>query len=122
MMEILSREQLVGFASNKLRGLILDSIERGLILNSVERGLNNVLEKERGFVYHRINENFGIKKEDIPDKPEELVGALREIFQGGSAVIESAIATEMNDVMDSKPKEVPFAMTAIYLKKMEESH
>ena len=102
-----------------LKGLILDSVERGLILNSVERGLNNVLENEKRFLYDRINKNFGLKNEDIPDKPEELVGALREIYDGGSAVIERAIATEMNYVMESKPKEVPFDMTADYLKRMD---
>ena len=117
----LLRDQLIELSSNKLKGLILDSVERGLIVDSVERGLNNVLEKGQSFVYHRINENFGIKKEDIPDKPEDFVRALREIFKGGSVIIERAIATEMSNVMESKPEGVPFDKTSNCLKILEAS-
>ncbi len=95
--------------------MILDSVERGLILDSVERGLDTVEESEKKLVYHRIKENFGIKKEDIPDKPEEFLGAIRKIFGGGSAVIERAIAKEMTVVLDSKPKQVEFGKTSNYV-------
>jgi len=115
----ISVEQSAEPRPNKMKDLILDSVERGLILDSVERGLNNVLGTEQKVMYHRINENFGLGKEDIPDKPEDFLRALRKIFKGGSAVIERAIASEMSDFMESIPERVPFHMTSNYLKKLE---
>ncbi len=95
--------------------MILDSVERGLILDSLERGLSTVEGDEKGLVYHHIKENYGIKKEDIPDKPEEFIGAIRKIFGGGSAIIERAIEREMAYVMSSKPEQVDFGRTSNYL-------
>jgi len=111
----LSEEEVIGFDASNLRKIILDSVERGLILNSVERGLNVVEGDAKGIVYHRIKENFGIEKEDIPDRPEEFIGAIRKIFGGGSAIIERAIEKEMADVMSSKPDRVDFGRTSNYL-------
>lgn len=111
----MSEEETIGFEPSKMRRMILDSVERGLILDSVERGLNTVSGPEKGLVYHRIKENFGITKEDIPDKPEEFIGAIRKIFGGGSAIIERAIEREMTDVMNSKPDQVDFGRTSNYL-------
>ena len=111
----LSEEEMIGFDARKLRKMIIDSVERGLILNSVERGLNMVEGDAKGIVYHHIKENFGIEKEDIPDKPEEFIGAIRKIFGGGSAIIERAIEREMADVMSSKPDRVDFGRTSNYL-------
>ncbi len=111
----LSEEETIGFDPTKLRRMILDSVERGLIMDSVERGLNVVEGDAKGIVYHRIKENFGIKKEDIPDRPEEFISAIRKIFGGGSAIIERAIEREMSDVMSSKPEHVDFGRTSNYL-------
>jgi len=84
-------------------------------MDSVERGLDVVEGDAKGIVYHRIKENFGIEKADIPDRPEEFIGAIRKIFGGGSAIIERAIEKEMADVMSSKPDQVDFGRTSNYL-------
>lgn len=111
----MSEEETVDFKSSELRRLIVDSVERRLILDSVERGLSIVEGDAKGLVYHRIKENFGITKEDIPDKPEEFIGAIRKIFGRGSVIIERAIEQEMTEVMNSKPKQLDFGRTSNYL-------
>lgn len=63
-----------------------------LLLESVDEGLNVLGESVKHTVYYYVHNNSGLKREEIPLRPEDFSRALRNIFGSvGASFIEDQI-------------------------------
>ncbi|MBI2183324.1 MAG: hypothetical protein HYU39_00030 [Thaumarchaeota archaeon] len=68
------------------------------ILQCVDHALSLLGESGRDAVYFYIERSFGLKKHDIPTKPQELIDALDRIFGGGATVLEQVMLREVKGI------------------------
>jgi hypothetical protein len=70
-------------------------VDQGIVL-CVENGLELLGEKSRREVYSHLVANFGLKKEEIPDKPEVFRKGLDSLFgEKGAEAIERLIVRKV---------------------------
>lgn len=60
----------------------------------IQKKLREFLFTETEVFYYHL-ENVGVRRDEILDKPEQFVDALHDIFGNGSALIESALISEI---------------------------
>ena len=65
------------------------------ILTCVDKGLNHLGESVKHVIYWHLEHRFGIKREKIPDRPEEFVRGLKAIYGAGANIIEKGIVREI---------------------------
>ena len=65
------------------------------VLDCVERGLATIGENTKYVVYRYMEEEKGLKPKDIPEKPDEFIDVLNEIFGIGAINLEKAIVREI---------------------------
>lgn len=62
-----------------------------LLLEAVDEGLSSLGDSSKHAIYYYLKKTFKIKKQDIPDRIEEFVKAIEEIFGPGSKILEIRI-------------------------------
>lgn len=66
------------------------------ILTCVDRGLDHLGETVKYVIYWHLEHKFGLRKDKIPDSPEEFIKGLEEIYGMGTIIIEKNIVREIN--------------------------
>jgi len=64
---------------------------RKLLLEAVDEGLSSLGDSPKKAIYFHLERNFGIKKQDIPDRIEEFTEAIEKIFGHGARILEICI-------------------------------
>jgi hypothetical protein len=67
------------------------------VLKCVDRGLRCLGETVKRIVYWYLENEQGLKREEIPDKPQEFIIGLEKIYGSGAKIIERFIVSEMVD-------------------------
>ena len=62
-----------------------------LLLEAVDEGLSSLGDSPKKAIYFHLERNFGIKKQDIPDRIEEFTEAIEKIFGHGARILEICI-------------------------------
>jgi hypothetical protein len=62
-----------------------------LLMESIDDGLSVLGESGKQVVYYHLEENFKIKRQDIPYKIEEFTDAIERIFGDGAKILEIKI-------------------------------
>ncbi|MEM3646714.1 MAG: hypothetical protein QW334_01020 [Thermofilum sp.] len=65
------------------------------VLACVDKGLSHLGETIKHVVYWYLENECGLKKEEIPEKPEEFITGLEKMYGPGARVIEMNILSEM---------------------------
>jgi hypothetical protein len=64
---------------------------RKLLLEAVDEGLSSLGDSSKHAIYYYLEKAFNIPKQDVPDKIEEFVKAIEEIFGDGAKILEIRI-------------------------------
>ncbi len=72
------------------------SKSRDRFLACVDRGLSHLGETIKHVVYWYLENEYDLKKDAIPDKPEEFMKALEKMYGPGAKVMERNMVREMN--------------------------
>ncbi|MBO3754052.1 MAG: hypothetical protein FGF53_04140 [Candidatus Brockarchaeota archaeon] len=67
------------------------------VLTCVDKGLSRLGGTVKHVVYWYIENEYGLKREEIPEKPEEFVKGLEKMYGPGAQVIERNILKEMSE-------------------------
>jgi len=70
---------------------------RDRVLKCVDNGLRCLGETVKRVLYWYLENEQGLKREEIPDKPGEFITGLEKIYGPGARVIERLIVSEMAD-------------------------
>lgn len=62
-----------------------------LLLEAVDEALSSLGDSSKQAIYFCLEKNFAIKRQDIPDKIQELANALENILGGGAKILEIQI-------------------------------
>jgi len=79
------------------------------ILRCVDKALDTFGESFRQVVYYYVGQNYGLKQQDIVDRPQDFVEALRNIFGAGADVIERVLAENIKSEFNIDIVEWSFA-------------
>ncbi|MBO3797384.1 MAG: hypothetical protein QXN67_08130 [Thermoproteota archaeon] len=71
--------------------------QKDRVLRCVDNALRCLGETAKRIIYWYLENEHGLKKEEIPDKPEEFITGLEKIYGSGARVIERLIVSEMAD-------------------------
>ncbi|MBO3840999.1 MAG: DUF3227 domain-containing protein [Candidatus Brockarchaeota archaeon] len=67
------------------------------VLKCVDKGLSRLGGTVKHVVYWYIENEYGLKREEIPEKPEEFVKGLEKMYGPGARVIELNILKEFSE-------------------------
>ncbi len=67
------------------------------VLTCVDKGLSRLGGTVKHVVYWYIENEYGLKREEIPEKPEEFVKGLEKMYGPGARVIELNILKEFSE-------------------------
>lgn len=65
------------------------------VLACVDRSLNHLGESVNYVIYWHLEHKFGLKKDKIPERPEEFIKGLEGMFGSGASMIEKIIVREI---------------------------
>ncbi|MEM3465021.1 MAG: hypothetical protein QW506_00835 [Thermoproteota archaeon] len=77
--------------------------QKDRVLRCVDNALCCLGETAKRIIYWYLENEQGLKKEEIPDKPEEFITGLEKIYGSGARVIERLIVSEMVDEFGVEP-------------------
>jgi bifunctional DNA-binding transcriptional regulator/antitoxin component of YhaV-PrlF toxin-antitoxin module len=80
---------------SKLSQTYISQHAKEKIQNCVEKGFEFLDESAKISVFWHLENDFGITKDSIIEKPDEFVNALRGIFGDGSIILEKKISKEI---------------------------
>ncbi len=66
------------------------------ILACIDRGLNHLGDSVKYVIYWHLEHRFGLKREKIPDRPEDFIRGLEAIYGAGASIIEKGIVREIS--------------------------
>jgi hypothetical protein len=66
-----------------------------VLFEAVDNGLLTLGESPRCAIYFRLEKNWQLKKEEIPQKVEKFLEGLENIFGPGSRVVENVIVEDL---------------------------
>ncbi len=66
-----------------------------VLIEAVDNGLLTLGKSPRSAIYFRLEKNWQLKREEIPEKVEKFLKGLENIFGPGSRVVEKAIAEDL---------------------------
>lgn len=61
------------------------------VLESIDEGLSVVGDKSKEIIYHFLEANYGLKRQDIPANLEKFHECLKTIFGFGAFILEKQI-------------------------------
>jgi hypothetical protein len=65
------------------------------ILECVDRGIGTLGDAAKRAAYWHMEFTFGLRREDIPRRPQAFVRSIRQMLGGGAQVLEKSIVKEM---------------------------
>lgn len=65
------------------------------ILACIDRGLDHLGENVKYVIYWHIENTFGLRKDKIPDSPEEFIRGLESMYGPGAKIIEKSMVREI---------------------------
>jgi len=72
---------------------------RKALLEAVDYGLLALGERVRQVIYHHIERNYQVKREEIPEKIDAFRKALEGIFGAAAKVVEKLIAKNLYSIL-----------------------
>jgi hypothetical protein len=63
-----------------------------IFLDAIDHSLSVLGESSKTSIYFHLEKTYGVKKQDIPRKPEEFVVAVEKLFGPGSKFIVNLIS------------------------------
>lgn len=66
-----------------------------VILECIERGLDSFGQNVRLVLYWKMEQDLGLRRDDIPFKPELFAKSVEKMFGPGSRIVERVIAREI---------------------------
>ena len=76
-----------------------------LLLKAIDDSLKQVFtENAAQIIYHYLESNQSIKREEIPEKLEAFTEGLTKFFASGARVVENIILTNLSSKIDPKHK------------------
>ncbi|MDA4131233.1 MAG: hypothetical protein OK457_10720 [Thaumarchaeota archaeon] len=70
------------------------------IMTCVDRGLDKVGPHVKHLVYWHLEKIGGLKRADIPSKPEKFLEGLKNLYRASAAGVERAILQEINSTFE----------------------
>jgi len=70
------------------------------LLDAVDYGLLALGEIVRATIYHRIEESYHVRREEIPEKLDTFHKALQELLGGGAEVVRRLIAKNLYNTLN----------------------
>ncbi|MEM3523604.1 MAG: hypothetical protein QXU11_05495 [Thermoproteota archaeon] len=67
------------------------------VLTCIDKGLSRLGGTVKHVVYWYIENEYGLKREEIPEKPEEFIRGLEKMYGPGARVIELNILKEFKE-------------------------
>ena len=64
-------------------------------MKCIDKGLNHLGEVVKQVIYWHLEYSFNLKRDKIPDKPEEFMRGLESMYGTGAKVIEGIIVSEI---------------------------
>lgn len=94
------------------------SIPEQRILQCVDAGLQALGDSGKYITYHYLEKNFGLKQNEIPEKPEAFCRAVTSILgDAGAAVIEEWILQKMKQNFKlNQPSKLTFVRAVLIVK------
>jgi hypothetical protein len=75
------------------------------IIRCIDAGLQVLGESAKHVIYHCLEKDFGLQKNEIPEKPEVFEQAITSIFgEEGSKVIEELVVQKLREAFKLSPK------------------
>ena len=68
---------------------------RARILRCLDKGLDSIGETGKKVLYWHLVNTFGVKPEELVEKPEKLTDALKQMYGPAAVILESNIAREI---------------------------
>ena len=76
-----------------------------LLLQTIDENLKQIFrETATHFIYQFLENNYSLKREEIPEKLETFMEGLQEFFRSGAHVIEQSILRELHVKLGLKYK------------------
>ena len=96
-----------------------------LLLEAIDQSLSVLGESSRISIYFHLEKTYGVKRQDIPQKPEAFVSAVEKIFGPGAKIIENMVSKGLCEkaglcTQDGAVKNLSFVETVAVVKKMVE--
>ncbi len=63
-----------------------------ILLEAVDQGLSALGDSSKLSIYFYLEKNYGIKRQDIPQKTEAFVSAVEKLFGPGAKFIETLVS------------------------------
>jgi hypothetical protein len=96
-----------------------------IFLDAIDQSLSVLGESSKTSIYFHLEKTYGVKKQDIPQKPEDFIVAMEKLFGPGSKFIANLILRSLCqktglNVEEGIIKNLSFAETLSVVRKMME--
>lgn len=92
-----------------------------MLLEALDEVLESILgESGKEVVYYHLQNSYGIRREDVPEKPEVFAECLNRIFGFGAKIIEDAIIKSLCSRLKTGCEGIKNAKFADFLKVLKE--
>lgn len=101
----------------------MDREPREAFLSILDRALDTFSTSVRAVVYYELEKSFGVKREDVPQKPELFVDTVDRLFGVGAVIVKRALMKELianTGIKDLGAKGLVNAMRVAYHKQLKE--
>ena len=70
------------------------------VLRCIDAGLNSIGTAGRQAVYWYLAQKLDLKREKIPDHPNEFLDALKKLFGQGAGILERTVVKQLRQTFD----------------------
>ena len=101
----------------------MDQEPREEFLSMLDRALDTFSTSVRVVVYYELEKSFGVKREDVPQKPDLFVDTVERLFGVGAVIVKRALMKELiasTGINDIGAKGLVNAMRVAYHKQLKE--
>ncbi len=83
------------------------------LLRCIDEGLNSLGSTIKQVIYWYLENEFGVKKNEILDKPEEFIRALKLIYGCGVVVFENMIVRKIREEFNVRSEDFVSAIMEV---------
>jgi len=88
-----------------------------ILLEAIDESLKSMLgESGKAIVYHQLQNSYGLRRENVPEKPELFAECLYRLFGLGAKIIETTILKNLCIKLQIKYEEKKNIKFADYIK------
>ena len=101
----------------------MDQEPREEFLSMLDRALDTFSTSERVVDNNELEKTYGVKREDVPQKPDLLVDTVERLFGVGAVIVKRALMKELiasTGINDIGAKGLVNAMRVAYHKQLKE--